>query len=268
MRSIITAISEFKPRMSSAGKDLAKKLCDGLKAQKNSIKNSAKSLASAASSAIRTDEQRNQFKSAGKYLGDGLVEGIKAKYGDVYDAAYALGRKAVKGERDGQASRSPSKLTIKAGKWLGEGLIIGMRKMSDQVYNSSYGLGDSATNGISSAISKVADFVNSDIDAQPTIRPVLDLSDVKSGIGTIGGMFGGQTLSVNTRSVGSIAASMNRRQNGANDDVISAINGLGRRISESSGDSYTINGISYDDNGNVADAIRTLVRAARIEGRT
>ena len=268
MRSVITAISEFKPRMSSAGKDLAKKLCDGLKAQKNSIKNSAKSLASAASSAIRTDEQRNQFKSAGKYLGDGLVEGIKSKYGDVYDAAYALGRKAVKGERDGQASRSPSKLTIKAGKWLGEGLIIGMRKMSDQVYNSSYGLGDSATSGISSAISKVADFVNSDIDAQPTIRPVLDLSDVKSGIGTIGGMFGGQTLSVNTRSVGSIAASMNRRQNGANDDVISAINGLGRRISESSGDSYTINGISYDDNGNVADAIRTLVRAARIEGRT
>lgn len=268
MRSIITAISEFKPRMNSTGKDLAKKLCDGLKAQKNSIKNSAKSLASAASSAIRTDEQRNQFKSAGKYLGDGLVEGIKAKYGDVYDAAYALGRKAVKGERDGQASRSPSKLTIKAGKWLGEGLIIGMRKMSDQVYNSSYGLGDSATSGISSAISKVADFVNSDIDAQPTIRPVLDLSDVKSGIGTIGGMFGGQTLSVNTRSVGSIAASMNRRQNGANDDVISAINGLGRRISESSGNSYTINGISYDDNGNVADAIRTLVRAARIEGRT
>ena len=268
MRSIITAISEFKPRMSSAGKDLAKKLCDGLKAQKNSIKNSAKSLASAASSAIRTDEQRNQFKSAGKYLGDGLVEGIKAKYGDVYDAAYALGRKAVKGERDGQASRSPSKLTIKAGKWLGEGLIIGMHKMSDRVYNSSYGLGDSATSGISSAISKVADFVNSDIDAQPTIRPVLDLSDVKSGIGTIGGMFGGQTLSVNTRSVGSIAASMNRRQNGANDDIISAINGLGRRISESSGDSYTINGISYDDNGNVADAIRTLVRAARIEGRT
>lgn len=268
MRSIITAISEFKPRMNSTGKDLAKKLCDGLKAQKNSIKNSAKSLASAASSAIRTDEQRNQFKSAGKYLGDGLVEGIKAKYGDVYDAAYALGRKAVKGERDGQASRSPSKLTIKAGKWLGEGLIIGMHKMSDRVYNSSYGLGDSATSGISSAISKVADFVNSDIDAQPTIRPVLDLSDVKSGIGTIGGMFGGQTLSVNTRSVGSIAASMNRRQNGANDDVISAINGLGRRISESSGDSYTINGISYDDNGNVADAIRTLVRAARIEGRT
>lgn len=268
MRSVITTISEFKPRMSSAGKDLAKKLCDGLKAQKNSIKNSAKSLASAASSAIRTDEQRNQFKSAGKYLGDGLVEGIKSKYGDVYDAAYALGRKAVKGERDGQASRSPSKLTIKAGKWLGEGLIIGMRKMSDQVYNSSYGLGDSATSGISSAISKVADFVNSDIDAQPTIRPVLDLSDVKSGIGTIGGMFGGQTLSVNTRSVGSIAASMNRRQNGANDDVISAINGLGRRISESSGNSYTINGISYDDNGNVADAIRTLVRAARIEGRT
>lgn len=268
MRSVITAISEFKPRMSSAGKDLAKNLGDGFKAQKNQIKNSAKSLASAASSAIRTDEQRNQFKSAGKYLGDGLVEGIKSKYGDVYDAAYALGRKAVKGERDGQASRSPSKLTIKAGKWLGEGLIIGMRKMSDQVYNSSYSLGDSATSGISSAISKVADFVNSDIDAQPTIRPVLDLSDVKSGIGTIGGMFGGQTLSVNTRSVGSIAASMNRRQNGANDDIISAINGLGRRISESSGDSYTINGISYDDNGNVADAIRTLVRAARIEGRT
>lgn len=100
------------------------------------------------------------------------------------------------------------------------------------------------------------------------IKPVVDLSDVSDGVSKMTDMFSVAPSVGVMANIGVISSMMNRRQNGANDDVISAINGLGQRISESSGDSYTINGISYDDNGNVADAIRTLVRAARIEGRT
>ena len=68
--------------------------------------------------------------------------------------------------------------------------------------------------------------------------------------------------------VSAISSMMNNRQNGGNEDVISAIHDLGKQISRSSGDSYSINGITYDDGSNVSDAVRTLVRAARIERRT
>ena len=60
---------------------------------------------------------------------------------------------------------------------------------------------------------------------------------------------------------------MNSRQNGNNGDVISAINELGKRIGNASGNTYQINGVTYDDGSNISDAVKTIVRAARVERR-
>lgn len=268
LQSMITTVNSFKSKMSKAGKDLGTKIGDGLKSKKTSAKNAAKSLVSAASSAIKTEDQKSKFKSAGKYLGDGLVEGIKAKYQAAYDAGYALGQKAVQGEKDGQRSDSPSKLTIKAGKWLGEGLIVGMRKMTSRVYESGNSLGETATDTISSAVAKIAEFVNSDVDAQPTIRPVLDLTDVTAGANRLNSLFDTNPSVGVLSNVRSVSSMMNRNQNGVNGDIISAIKDLGKTIGSSSGDTYSINGISYDDGSTVSEAVRALTRAVRIEGRT
>ena len=68
---------------------------------------------------------------------------------------------------------------------------------------------------------------------------------------------------------GTINSMINRRiQNGSNDDVVSAIDELRKDIGNLRGDSYNINGITYDDGSNISDAVKTLVRAARIERRT
>ena len=67
--------------------------------------------------------------------------------------------------------------------------------------------------------------------------------------------------------VGSISAMMNRNQNGANDDVVSAIKDLGKTIGKASGDTYQINGITYDSGSEVSEAIQTLIRASIIEER-
>jgi hypothetical protein len=67
--------------------------------------------------------------------------------------------------------------------------------------------------------------------------------------------------------VGAISSMMNSRQNGTTDDVISAIDGLRKSLGNTSGDQYNINGITYDDGSNVSEAVRSLVRAARIERR-
>ena len=136
------------------------------------------------------------------------------------------------------------------------------------VKNSAVSMAGTAINGTRKAISSIVDVIDSGVDTQPTIRPVLDLSDVKSGVGTIGNMFS-ITPSVGVlANVGAISYGMNSRQNVAsNDDVVSAISALGRKLGNITGDTYNINGISYDDGTNVSDAIRTLVRAARIERR-
>ena len=67
--------------------------------------------------------------------------------------------------------------------------------------------------------------------------------------------------------INSISSMMNQRQNGANDDVVSAIKDLGKTIGKASGDTYQINGITYDSGSEVSEAIQTLIRASIIEGR-
>lgn len=71
-----------------------------------------------------------------------------------------------------------------------------------------------------------------------------------------------------TSNIRAISSMMNNGQNGAtNYDVISAINDLGSKLGTPSGDTYQINGVTYDDGSNISDAVKTIVRAARIERR-
>lgn len=262
------ALSTFADNLKKVGKNAISKFVSAFTSEesKTDVKDAAKQLAAKAVNGA--ESQEDEMESAGKDLGDGLVAGIEAKYDAVYQAAYELGQKAVQGEKDGQASNSPSKLTILAGKWLGEGLVVGMGKMTQSVYDAGHNLGSTATNGISATVSKIADAVSTDIDAQPTIRPVLDLSDVRSGANSINSLFGGGTSVGLLANVGSISNSMNRRgQNGVNGDVVSAIDKLSRKMDNINNASYTINGITYDDGGSVANAIETIVRAAVRERR-
>ena len=268
-KASIAALSKnFKdagPKMKKLGTEMINKFIAGINSQESKAKKGATKIASSCAKAIKS--KYKSFSSAGKDLGDGLVAGINSKQSAAYNAGYKLGQKAVQGEKDGQKSHSPSKLTIQAGKWLGEGLVIGIGKMTKSVYDAGHNMGKVATDTISNAISKVSSFVNSDIDAQPTIRPVLDLSDVSAGANAINSMLG-MSPSVGVLSnVRSINSMMNRNQNGANDDVVSAINDLGKAISNMSGDTYSINGITYDDGSNITNAVQSIVRAARQERR-
>ena len=73
-----------------------------------------------------------------------------------------------------------------------------------------------------------------------------------------------QTLS----SIGSISTMMNRRnQNGSNADIVSAIKKLEKVLGNISGDTYQIGDITYDDGSNISDAVKAIVREARVERR-
>lgn len=268
----VTAFSgtDATTKASNAAKKLIDSALDGVESKSKETIGVFKDLAGEAADALGAQTLLDQFVGAGKDFGNGLIDGMEAKEDAVYAAGYALGQKAVQGEKDGQQSDSPSKLTTKAGKWLGEGLIVGMRQIGGQVYAAGSDLGVTATDTISAAVASIAEAINTDLDAEPTIRPVFDLTDLKSGAAAINGMLdGNRTLSVDTATIGSLSASMSKLQNGNNSrELLSAIRGLRKDVANNPRNSYSINGITVEEGSDVAEAIGTLVRAIKVEGRT
>ena len=157
--------------------------------------------------------------------------------------------------------KSPSRVFYKIGSFTGEGFINALKDRAQDVFNASEAMGNTAKKGISGAISKITDLFDSD-QSQPVIRPVLDLSDIESGAGSISGMLNNVGIGANLSSISSNMYS--RNQNG---DIISAINKLGKSLGNASGDTYNINGVSAGDDTNVRDAVQTIIRAAVMERR-
>ena len=269
--SMINAMSNILRGRTSVfqtiGTMLMSRFVAGIRSQNGNVISAATASISMAANSIRG--YYGSFYSAGIYLGSGLVIGIQSMRSAAYSAGYALGQAAAQGEKDGQKSQSPSKLTIQAGKWLGEGLVIGMEKMGRTVYKAGYGLGDGATNSISEAISRVGQLLDSDIDVQPTISPVIDLTNVKYGVNAINGMLDtSQSIGV-MANFRSINAMMNRRnQNGEMAEVVSSINKLRKDLSNV-GNTYNnnIGDITYGGDSDISTAVEALVRAARMERR-
>lgn len=88
-----------------------------------------------------------------------------------------------------------------------EGLVGGITGGIKSVVDSVKNLGKSVLDGLKS-------FLNNDIDTQPTIRPVLDLSDVESGTGRLNALFSRtQAMSIST---GMSRVSDEEVQNGTN----------------------------------------------------
>ncbi len=208
------------------------------------------------------------FYSAGTNLVDGFASGITDQTFAAEAAASAMASAALKAAEAVLEINSPSKAFYDVGDYGGEGFVNALSDYSGRAYKAGSGMANKALSGLSKAITKINDIVNSRIDTQPTIRPVLDLSDVSSGVGMIDNMLGLNPSVGMMAKIGTISNMMNRNQNGANDDVITAIKSLGRSLNGRTGDTYNINGITYDDGSNIADAVKNIVRAARVERRT
>jgi len=62
------------------------------------------------------------------------------------------------------------------------GMANGLNAYSDRAVNASEGMGTSVVGSLQKAVSKISDVFNSDLDGSPTIRPVLDLTDINKGL--------------------------------------------------------------------------------------
>ena len=266
MDSITVSISSKATKFYLIGARTMKNFADGILTQTITAKKAVTSVINACRDTANA--KYRSFYNLGKYLVKGFASGIKENTFIAEVAASAMAEAAYKAAKEALDINSPSKIFRKLGFAIPEGLAMGIDKLSYMVGNSVVSMTKSAINGTKDAISHIASIVTNDIDAQPTIRPVLDLSDVRSGANAIGNMLNGRTLSIATRNVGTINSMMKYNQNGANSDVISAIEDLGRKLGNTNGNTYNINGITYDDGSGVSDAIETLIRAAKIERRS
>ena len=174
---MLNALTSRANMFRSSGMFLMLNFKMGLTSGLNGVTSAIQSALTNCVGAIRSFQ--SSFAGAGKDLGQGLVSGINTKQQAAYDAGYALGQKAVQGEKDGQASNSPSKLTIKAGKWLGEGLVIGMNRMGKAVYQSGKSMGEQAFDSISNALTGVDALISNIDNVHPIVAPVVDMSNMQ-----------------------------------------------------------------------------------------
>lgn len=207
------------------------------------------------------------LKNLAKDAIEGFKNGLKDKLKSIGSVAKDIGSSLLNGVKDALGINSPSREMFDLAVWADKGLIKGLESMTGKIAKTSGKIGNTALNAMRNSIAGISDMVDSDIDSQPTIRPVLDLSDVRAGAGAINGMFAMNPSVGVMANVGSISSMMNTRQVITNADVVSAISDLKDGLSNTSGNSYTINGITYDDGSNVSNAIKTLINAARIERR-
>lgn len=232
-------------------------------------KSGANALVDAAVGAMKSTDNYNKFYNAGVYLAKGFSNGVSSKSGtkSAGSAGASIGLKALAGLNNSLDEHSPSREAFKSGRFFTVGAVNGIVDNLKSVYNAGGEVGSNAMDGLSDALSKISNAVSMNIDADPVIRPVVDLSDVEAGANIIGSLFGSTQSMRVLGNVGMISSMMNNRQNGVNDDVVSAINELSQRISNMDRPSYTINGVTYDDGSNIRTAVETIVRAARIERR-
>lgn len=167
--------SDFK----TAGADLLKSLNSGVSGQTATVKNQFSILLSNCVAAVRG--YYSQFQSAGSYLAAGVAHGISANAGAVANASANMASRASSAARSRLRIKSPSKVGYEIGDYFGIGFTNGI---TDNIRNagiSSDALAESATTGLSNAISKIATLIDSGIDTNPTIRPVLDLTEIQNG---------------------------------------------------------------------------------------
>ena len=264
--SATNGLDSGKANFASSGKTDLDGYINGITSKRNEAGSASKKVAFGA--ARSADSQKSKFGAAGGHAGDGYVGGIRSKFDEAYQAGYTLGKKAKQGTADAQRSASPSKEFMKLGIYADQGYIKGLLSYTSRVSEAGAGVGHAALDSARGVLSRLAQSISSDFDTEPTIRPVLDLSDISAGAGSINRMLSGNYSFGATGNLGAISASMQENQNGAsNDDVVNAIDKLRKDLSGVGNTTYHIDGITYDDGSNISEAIRTLVHAALVERR-
>lgn len=193
----ITAINNKQTQFNTAGANLMIKLIAGVESKDYETRNAFVNILSSCLTAIR--DYHDQFKQAGTYLVEGFADGISENTYRAEAKARAMARAAAEAAEDELDEHSPSRVGYHIGDFFGLGFVNAIGTYAVKAYNASAEMADSAKTGLGNAIAKVKDMIDNGVDGQPTIRPILDLSDVEEKSHRLNTLFSrSQALTVST----------------------------------------------------------------------
>lgn len=197
LSSCLTAIANKYPEFQNAGMQCMIKFIAGVKEKAEEVKTAFTGNLNASVTAIR--DYHDQFKQAGTYLVEGFADGISENTYRAEAKARAMARAAAEAAKDELDEHSPSRVGYHIGDFFGLGFVNAIGTYAVKAYNASAEMADSAKTGLGNAIAKVKDMIDNGVDGQPTIRPILDLSDVEEKSHRLNTLFSrSQALTVST----------------------------------------------------------------------
>jgi tape measure domain-containing protein len=191
----ITGLDNKIQDIITAGKNLVIHMIQG-------IGNASLEIANAAADTIvkfvnglaaAIDSHSGELRAAGGRLAlaiaDGLTGGLASKAGEIADKAGSVVQGALDRAKGILHIGSPSKVTTQYGEWFSEGLSRGLQNGGQDVISAAEEIVAKALTTFGD-MSKVADSLAELEDFQPTITPVLDLSQVQADASKISDLIG------------------------------------------------------------------------------
>lgn len=182
MTTLVTGILEVirnkYTEFYTTGSTIMTNLINGIKSKDLVIKTIFTLSISGALTSIK--EKYQEFYNAGAYLVQGFINGIADNIESAAQKSAEMAAAAADAAKRELDEHSPSKVGYKIGDYFGVAFVNAISDYEDASYNAGRNVAYMAKNGLSSAVMRISDLIDSGIDTEPTIRPVLDLSDVEN----------------------------------------------------------------------------------------
>ena len=260
--TVQTRSTSLNASFKTLGSSMIKSFASAITAGRGSVVSAASNVASAGLPAAKA--HYGGYYSAGVYLCAGLAGGIGAGASSAINAASNVAAQALAAAKARLGIHSPSREFYAVGDYAVQGLTNALSDGQKSAQSAGSNVATASLAGLQNSLNMISALMNSGLDTSPTITPVIDDSQVRAGIQRVNTMMTNLTVGQNMAMAG---ASFGINQNGDTADVVSAINGLRKDILDRPQNVYTVNGVTYDDGSTTANAVKTLVRAVKMNGR-
>ena len=182
------------------GTSVDKGVASGIEQGTPDVENAATKAVTDGTAAADTASKAQPVIDVGFNLSSGIARGIaNGEYlvvGSMKDAIDA----AVAAAMEQSKSASPSKVFAQIGGYLSSGLAVGITENTNLVEESSANVTNRAVDAAHAIADHIASIINGEVNVDPTIRPVLDTSELEAGASSIDSMFSGRSYAL-TRGV-------------------------------------------------------------------
>jgi tape measure domain-containing protein len=154
---------------------------------------------------------------AGIRAAQGLVVGLQQEQAAIQAEMNKIAASMAAQIKTALGIRSPSKVFQKIGDWSIRGLALGLRK-NGMAVQAAEEVGHNAVEAMRKTLKDISSKVGAEVDVNPSIKPVLDLTDVQKQAGRIDGLLSAKPLEVGsayssaTQAMSAIRASERARE--------------------------------------------------------